>query len=745
LDTAELMKFIHIANVVAICIPAIFAIGGVLAAVCKMIGLNLFKGKLFLPALCVASVAAFILEGTAFNYRHYLKYFAGPEVSTAQASPDNPNVILTTDGTFAEILVEQDPDGNTSSGVRFKNLNRNVTSIFAGIAYKNMEYASMSVRLTDEETTRNFTRLLFKYLPQRNHVVIQPLGKVSELTVMFSGDINISAVVLNKQIPFYFSGLRLLIVSFLIFALLSILHKKIRPKTAYYLFDYKFDPSNIKQNLVYAFSVVLLIFIAWASVHTSNTPKALVKVKRHDLQQYNVHLTDAIIAKKPYLDVSVDKRLLAADARPYDLAWLKANNIDFHFDYSFYNGKYYCYFGIVPAIMLYVPYKLITGNYLTDHTGIFLFGAISIILLAMLWRYCVKRYMPDMRFVFYLLSFLTLFFANGMFSVLSYTRFYSIVSTAGFMFAIAGILLLLKSAENEKINRLQLFFACLCLALVVGCRPNMIFVSLLVPVVLWRYLRPCDKNASTVQYSTVQYSTVQYNPYKLFLFIAIPYIIVAIPLMYYNYVRFGSITEFGVSYMLNEIDSSKQNLLNPIGQAIRTLVCIISYLFMPNSYSFVFPYVGTIPLPRGISGFHMFLTPISGAINFPIIFCLLYLFKNIRHKKDNPKTFSLLSTFLIVAITIIFFSVVMTGYMSIRYLQDFMLFLLLPSLFCSYYWICDPKSVLPQTIRMKTVYVLLTISILVSLPLFMTGGMDHRHPMMIQYLEYCIGGLFGNG
>ena len=31
-------------------------------------------------------------------------------------------------------------------------------------------------------------------------------------------------------------------------------------------------------------------------------------------------------------------------------------------DYAFYNGKYYCYFGCAPVVLLYVPYYELTGN-----------------------------------------------------------------------------------------------------------------------------------------------------------------------------------------------------------------------------------------------------------------------------------------------------------------------------------------------------------------------------------------------
>jgi hypothetical protein len=719
LETSEIAKFIHGFNTAAVSVFVIFAVCAVFVILGKALKRKTSGKRLFLKAFCVASLVALALEATVFNYPFYLKYFAGQEVKTLNSSPDNPNILRTTDGTVAELIVET---GDSSIGLTFKGLNRKVTSIYIDLEFVNSDMVNIEFMWIDEESTRSFKKKIYKHFPHDNYAVIQPYGEISGLTVMFTsanGTIAINHIVLNKQIPFYFSGLRLFVVSFLFFAVFLFFNKKLRARMSYYLFECKFNPASNKQNLAYVFAVVLLIIFSLACAYTSLRPRELFQAF-----QYNKYLVDAFMEGRTWLDHRANvERLLSAE-RPYDINWLALNgyqaNIDWVFDWAYYKGKHYCYFGAVPAVILYVPYKMITGDYLSNHAGVFLFTAIAVVLLALLWRYCVKRYMPDATFAFYLLSFLALFFASGQYATLRFPLFYAIVQSAAFMFAIAGILLLLKSVErNDKINRLKLFFACLCFALIVGCRPNMIFVSLLVPVVLWKR-----------------------RSWKLLLFISIPYIIVAIPLMMYNYARFDSVFEFGANYNLTNGNMTAYHLLNPIGKIIKTLISSASFLFAPNEYSLRFPFV----IPKGPDGdilagtFHVAETG-GGIINFPIVFCLFYLLKNIFNKKTalSQEISRMLFAFLIIAAAIIILNSFTVGFLR-RYTVDFAVFIILPSLWSAYYWCGDLNSAHSRTTRLKAVYVLLAASIFVGLFSFVPGVLlSPQNPVLYRYLECSLG------
>jgi hypothetical protein len=745
-----------------------FAIYGIITIFGNKLSINIFRGRAFAQAFCAASLVAFALEATVFNFPHYLKYFSDGEFYTTGISLSDSTIVLTSDGTLAELLfpskdttkdttgkikpaedslsTKSVPDKNGGAavtalaeityakegvgqdsakdstrrptGVVFKNLDRMVTSIYIKPGFDSTaDGKDIVVQWTDNvNKNAGFIKTVYRGLPFTNYMSFHPCGKVSELKIHFSGDAHEIAV--NRQIPFYFSGLRLFAVACLFFAIIVFARKKLRAKAAYFLFEYKFDPSSKRQNWVYALSAVLLLVFSWLCASTSETRQSL---EHEPYAQYNKYLVDALLAGRTNLEFGNPEKLLKAE-RPYDVAWLRdngyENGVDWASDWVWYKGKFYCYFGVVPAVILYVPYKVFTGNYLSNHAGIFLFIAVAVVFLALLWRHVTKKYMPNARFAFYMLSFFALFFAGGLFGPLRFLKFYSIVSAAGFMFVVAGAYLLLKSVEREKTNLAALFFACLCFALAVGCRPNLLFASLMVPAFLWKR-----------------------RSWQLLALVAVPYVMVAIPLCMYNYARFGSIFDFGFKYNMTNLNTAAHALMDPIGKAVRTFIAFMCYLFNVNTYSLTFPYVDCMPQDRWfkypVMRFH---DRICGMINFPIIVCLFYYVKALFSKR-RPDTFLVSSTFLAIAAIIMFLDSFLVG-ISGRYMIDFAIFILIPSLFCAYH-LCDEQVCGYRAIfRLKVVYVLLVFSIFVGLALFattITNDATFGDPALYRYLQVSLG------
>ena len=737
-----------------------FAVYGLITIFGRKLSINIFRGRAFAQAFCIASLIAFALEVTVFNIPHYLKYFSGNEFYITEITAGDSITMLTSDGTLAElILPDKDTTGKTSpeldslsaktakeeksgaaitalaettiekdsvkdstrhpGGIAFKNLNRKITSVYIvpELIDSTVLWTDIFITWKDEAGAySSLSQKVYKGLPFTNHIPFHGCGKFSELKVYFFG--SISEIAVNRQIPFYFSGLRLFVVSCLFFAVIAFARKELRAKAVYFLFECKFDPSNKRQNLIYIFSVILLLLFSWFCAFTSE-PKFVQE--RLPYRQYNQYLVDALLAGRTHLEFGNPEKLLEVE-RPYDLTWLRDNGyesgVDWAADWVWYKGKFYCYFGIVPAVLLYVPYKVFTDNYLSNHAGIFLFMAVAMVFMALLWRHCVKRYMPNARFAFYLFSFFALFFASGLFGPLRFTLFYSIVSSAGFMFVVAGAYLLLKSIESEKTNLRVLFFACLCFALAVGCRPNLLFASLMVPAFLWKR-----------------------RSWKLLALVAVPYILTAIPLCWYNYIRFGSIFDFGVKYNMTNLNIAAYTLLDPIGKAVNVFIASMSYLFNINFYTITFPYVKCIP-QHMLFEYHVtrFHDKVCGMINFPIVLCLFYYVRAF-FSKSKPTTFFVSSTFLVIAAITIFLNSFLIG-ISGRYTIDFAIFILLPSLFCAYH-LCDEQVCdYRKAFRLKAVYVLLAFSIFVGLALFattITNDATFGDPALYRYLQISLG------
>ena len=69
----------------------------------------------------------------------------------------------------------------------------------------------------------------------------------------------------------------------------------------------------------------------------------------------------------------------------------------------------------------------------------------------------------------------------------------------------------------------------------------------------------------------------------------IPFAVVGLGIMYYNYARFGSVTNFGANYNLTMNDMTQRGM-----QLSRILPAIFTYFLQPPNVSGVFPYVNPV-------------------------------------------------------------------------------------------------------------------------------------------------------
>ena len=100
---------------------------------------------------------------------------------------------------------------------------------------------------------------------------------------------------------------------------------------------------------------------------------------------------DAFMKKQSWLDLEVDPRL-AEMSDPYDNNLRAELQVGFNWDYAFYKGHYYCYFGAAPVVTFYYPYYKLTGfiptlatanNFFTALASLFVCAAILAFVRAM--------------------------------------------------------------------------------------------------------------------------------------------------------------------------------------------------------------------------------------------------------------------------------------------------------------------------------------------------------------------------
>lgn len=206
-------------------------------------------------------------------------------------------------------------------------------------------------------------------------------------------------------------------------------------------------------------------------------------------------------------------------------------------DYAYFDGNYYVYFGVVPCLVLYLPYMLFTGKNLVNATAMaVIIFALSVGIGILLFE-LAERYFENRTKSSYIFSYLLVVFIAQLPGMISFPLVYQVAQCSGVACIVWGLVFYARAGSDKCVwgERRYIFLGSLLMALAVGCRPQLGILSLLAfPLLKSKML---TKKVSTV---------------KLWLSFGAPFIIVAIPLMLYNYFRFGSVLDFGAGYNLTD-------------------------------------------------------------------------------------------------------------------------------------------------------------------------------------------------
>lgn len=245
---------------------------------------------------------------------------------------------------------------------------------------------------------------------------------------------------------------------------------------------------------------------------------------------------------------------------PYDPS--TRGPIPYTMDFSLYQGKYYLYFGPVPALILLVA-KLFVPAVLGDQFlalpftfGVFLFESLIVI---RAWRRFFSEVPAWAVGCILLVLGLTLPFTW----VLGLPTVYTAAIMGGQMFFMAGLFAAFAALDRASISRVGLALAAACWAAAVGCRITQIVpVMLMALLVLLKVLGPRRLRPIAARRAAT----------TLFVFV-LPLAVGAAGLFWYNWVRFGSIFETGIKYQLTGVP------LRQYGASIYSPVFVIQNLY----------------------------------------------------------------------------------------------------------------------------------------------------------------------
>ncbi len=275
-------------------------------------------------------------------------------------------------------------------------------------------------------------------------------------------------------------------------------------------------------------------------------------------KNYYWMLSQAFQQGKTHLLVEPNPELLKLE-NPYDYRLRK--DLEYLWDTTLYNGKYYLYWGPVPAV-LGVIVSSITSKPVTD-TGLVFFFVIGIALFSVLLLRDIYKEYTLPAWVFWG-GVLAATVNIPLIWMLTRPKFYEVSISGGQFFLMAGFFAMFRAFRPRLPHKGYIALSAIAFGLAGATRINLLpSVVFLAIVIFWRIYIINRKEIS--------------ESIPAFAAAFLPLALIACSLFWYNYDRFGSIFEFGHRYQLT----------GPSLTANYKDISSAKYIF-PNLYTYVF-------------------------------------------------------------------------------------------------------------------------------------------------------------
>ncbi|HEV8073378.1 MAG TPA: hypothetical protein VGP21_04530, partial [Opitutaceae bacterium] len=230
---------------------------------------------------------------------------------------------------------------------------------------------------------------------------------------------------------------------------------------------------------------------------------------------------------------------LARLADPYDPAANTAYREGSHLhDLSYYNGKLYLYYGVTPTLVLFWPYAALTGHYLFHKQAVAIFCSLGFLASVALLCALRRRYFQEVSGAVVAVCALALGLATCVPAMLQRPDVYEVAISCAYAMVMLALVGIWRALHDPARRCWWLAAASLAYGLAVGARPNVLFgaIVLLAPVVhAWSSER--DRRRWSIAA-------------RLLAAAVVPIALIGSGLMFYNYLRFDSPLDFGMSYAL---------------------------------------------------------------------------------------------------------------------------------------------------------------------------------------------------
>lgn len=311
-------------------------------------------------------------------------------------------------------------------------------------------------------------------------------------------------------------------------------------------------------------------------------------------------LLSSMLKGKVSINVFVDPRLATLE-NPWDPSERDAAGTRYTWDRPYYNGQYFVYFGPAPLIMVYAPCYALTGMIPSPALSVYLLAMMAVLSLLWAYRVLVRTLVPYPNLLMYMLVQAAALSGTLIWLIQTGLSFYYLPYLAAMTWIslyVGSLYSLfrpaLSSHEHNPHSQIQtralLLLAGISVPMLVWSRPLSLaaLVCLSIPAIILlireNYGSRQDQSANDLSRSRIDYIMAL----KDAMFALVPVALGAAVIMYYNYVRFDSVTEFGQTYQFTGDDVKSKDLY--FGWAhLRSVVYY--FMFEPLDYIREFPFV----------------------------------------------------------------------------------------------------------------------------------------------------------
>lgn len=506
-----------------------------------------------------------------------------------------------------------------------------------------------------------------------NYIQCSFSGKVRKIIIEFrchgeDDEALVKGITLNSPIPFEVSFLRFFIIAGLaalviMIAGASFMIKPVNEKKAAFRLW-------LTEITIAAMTIAVLIAMIKAP---DGGVKGFFMSSGGD--QMTQQLVDSFENGRLYIDEKVPEALKRMENPYYSDG---RDGIVYEWDHLLYNGKYYSYYGIAPVILVYMPFHMITGSYMTQNSAVLIFTLIGLIFLGLAYHSIIRRFFGNIPVGCAVAGYIVMVISCGIWFSVSQPQFYQAAISAGFAATAAGAYFIVSSGifGKEKLSLPRAALSSLFFGIATMSRPTL-GVYAVCAYILYAM------NVKNADYISPEKSDKK-RRIKYALCGALPLAVLGMCQMAYNYARFGSPLDFGIQYSLTINDFTHSEFhINFM------FLGLFYYLICPPMFRSYYPFITNDFSQFGINGYYYRCPETAAGLFFMAVPAFGYILsgKALRKISDRKKRLTALAAVGIPFVLmpfIIICSIWESGY-AVRYMADFSWELLMGALFVLFF------------------------------------------------------------